>query len=589
MIFTLNTVQIQEPKGVKSLYQTEVRNERYFGIVRRKLARVVGIGQVEFIEKKAIDLIEAHRLKYKVNAQVLFEIKNDYNKALYSGFIDFATLVRTEQGYSCSFRDGGAVNAFDNNIDTVYSLTPNKQITLKKQDIFGTVSHEIDSALAVIFGKEEFAIPFKVKNKESVGEGLGLSVLNPFGKSPVYINSTTQKKNINVSGQLVFDASSSSANTFNVALVVISADGAVVKDLHLVSFNTTSSTASKNVIFNQAITIDTNESISIMIHSVNGSFDFNFKSDSFLSIEEDIYEASSQCWAISIYDAISQICTKNSVIFEIDIEILKSLYLTTGKNIRDGKNNINASFGYIFDDLKKIFCLSCNSADDKIKISYIKDLPKGYVQFVDRSCIASIEYSFANNYVYNTIKAGYNTWQSGTQLGNNETNTQAEYATGYDQVKSNLDLICNKLSASSKLIEYIRRMQYKQDKSSTTTDDKFDDQLFLIDIDSDSNETLTPKNILENWQFFLGYSESIDYLSSVGGYELVSGYEQIKFDVSGITGEEVAIELNKDFVTYDQIYNVFSWMEGGNTKKALLLRKEYRMANNTFLFGLVLE
>lgn len=591
MEFSLNNTNIEQPTGIIGLYLTEVRSDRYFGIVRRKTARVKGIGQVQFIEPKAVNLISKLFQQQKLDANINFQVKDNYGNEFYSGYLDFATQTRTEQGINISFRDDEPINQFDSNVDTIYSIEPNTQITLKKQNIFGVLSHEIDTNLASVFSTQEFAIPFKAKNKESVGEGLAMSVTNVFGTSPVYINNTTQPKNINVTGQLIFQASSATANTFNVALEVLSDAGSVIKDLHMVSFSANGTLANKNVIFRQAITLQPNESISIMIHSVNGECSMNFDSASFLSIEEDVFENESQCYAISVYDIFQSLVNSSNgeLTFDSNIAKLKKLYITNGYNIRGIKSNINASFGKIFDDLKKIFCLSCNSDLNKIIMSYIKDLPNGYIQHLDRSYIVDLNYTFASEYVHNTVKAGYNTWQSGTQLGNEETNTNAEYASKYKNIKSSLDLVCSNLITASKLIEYVRRMQYKQDKSNSATDDKFDESLFLIDTESEANETLSPLEILKNWQFFLGYSSEYNHLSSTGGYKSLEGYEQVKFASGGITGEIVNIQLNENFATYNQIYNVFSYNEGTQIKKALLLRKEYRLTQNTFLTGLVLE
>lgn len=607
MRFILGNNEVIQPAGMADLSLEKIRDKKLWGFVRKEMAYVKGIGECSFFEKKAIDILQSAYNESGIDAETLFTVEDDEGNQLFQSEVDYANFREDGKNFFANFRDRNGVVEFDSQRSMIVSIVTNSSIKVLSQKIIGAVSHQFEDASRIIelgksgvFLDSSHTFPLKVKVKDSIGKGTGLSVMDPYKHEPIWLNTTEENKIVRVGAKFDCQINISSTATITSTPVLEVYNQANDKILEkklapiIIPANTNFSCS---YFVDETISVPIDGFIvltNLVQYSTTNSsyYKFEYQTSSFLSIEEDISVPDSNVPGINIFDAFEQIISKISggLLTLNSPHLQKSgWFLTNGLNLRAVNAPINLSFDQLFEDLQKLECLSCGIYGNNVVIA-----PLGSV-FSDLGLtlgnLSAINYRPLTDLLYSEVKAGCTNWKSDTPSGNMEVNALATYSTSIKKINQLLDLTLKNISTSSRLIEVVRRLQYFQSSSSAQTDTKNDNTLFLIDCDGATsivgknglNEVASPYNMLKNWSYVLAGNKELIFSSQEGNTTAVDESGRLNLTASAFGDRMAVLEAPEVATTYINTDNILSFNDGGTLKRIFVTEMSYRWGGDNKL------
>ena len=600
--FYVADIETQQPEGINGYYMERIKDKVFEGFIRSRSTGVKGIGQVTFTDRIVCDVINSAFEIQGVDASIEFRIEQD-SVGIYIAEVDFNNYSVNHKGFiTVGFRDEGGVSVFDSNLDKEYELTANKSIFIPKTNLVGMVSHSVDEALNVLQSSKNYGsviatgIPLKVKNKDSVGGGIGLDVKDTSTYQPFWTNSTDRTVRINVGAY--FEISSTSDNTCNVSFTLIQRQAGVIQNtISVYSYSSSSTLSIQTIVIDEFINVPVGGDVVLWIKGDNDTQSYSItinKGD--VSVTEDLDIKGSSVSCIKVSDAIRQLVALSSDgLLTVQDEVFKNEYLTNGFCLRGADNVLKVSLLNLFVGLSKLFNLVLNIDNGIVKIQKkeVRNKNGGASILVEDYKIESIISTTATAKYVNQIKVGCDIWQSDTVLGNEEYNSNRTYQTGIKKTKESLDRTIKEFSISGKIIEKVRRQQNEILLNNQKTDTKYDDTLFLIDSDGSAatvglnglNERFNPIEQLNNLSFEYGHCGDFSFLNGNGNTTgVVLGNKQNKTIVGNkyFTGRMIMVEgicsLNAYLSLQDKAFFDFN----GSDTTILIENDSYRIQTNKF-------
>lgn len=184
---------------------------------------------------------------------------------------------------------------------------------------------------------------------------------------------------------------------------------------------------------------------------------------------------------------------------EIKANLKACLYdysITKGSFIRNvtepSTPKLFTSFEYLFEQCRKIFNIGWgfDNNETELKIANVQDFYNSNI-VVDVGLVDKATFSTATDLIYGTINVGYNKWEAEEYNGLDETNTERQYRRNIDSNPTELDLMCDMISAGY-TIEITRR---KNQARTGTSDWRYDDDLFIINTFLEDDELYNYRGI----------------------------------------------------------------------------------------------
>jgi hypothetical protein len=187
-----------------------------------------------------------------------------------------------------------------------------------------------------------------------------------------------------------------------------------------------------------------------------------------------------------IVSAISD--TATATIADDDDGLLAKTYIFPAEALRQfGEAKIFSTFQQFCEWMEAVFGYTYRVSGNEVQFLPRADVfNASSVKTIDK--VRDVKYSINDNLIYSEINAGYAKKEYGEINGRLETNFTNYYATDYNATDKKLQLI-SKYRTDAYGIEFTLR---KGEKQSETTDDKNDEDIFVLCAE-DENDTLTYK------------------------------------------------------------------------------------------------
>jgi hypothetical protein len=251
-------------------------------------------------------------------------------------------------------------------------------------------------------------------------------------------------------------------------------------------------------------------------------------------------------------------------------DCLENYSITKGSFIRQVVDpsvpKLFTNFEWMINECRKLFNIGWGFDNNEtvLKIANIQDFYKSNV-VVDVGLVNKATFTTAQDLIYGTITVGYNKWEAEEYNGLDETNTQRQYRRNIDSNPTELDLMCDIISAGY-TIEITRR---KSQAKTGTSDWRYDDDLFIINTAVDDgvlfayrgtsdaanlyspltrmNLRLTPLRNLMRWFKSIAAptptitNEALNFTSGTGNYIAQSRFADQCFIETGIVTENQTV------------------------------------------------
>ena len=101
----LGGIQVEAPGGMDGAYFEKAINNRFFSILSKNVGRVLGVGEINFDEPIAVQVLESSWEAKKVDASVAYQMIDDTGTTLVDSEINFANCRWRPNWWSVTFRD----------------------------------------------------------------------------------------------------------------------------------------------------------------------------------------------------------------------------------------------------------------------------------------------------------------------------------------------------------------------------------------------------------------------------------------------------------------------------------------------------
>ena len=600
MRYMLGGVEVDEPVGLEGIYFEKAKSNRFFSILSNTVGRVRGVGEVSFEQPTAVQILDAAKETDGIGAEVAFQMIDNTNTTLIDSEVDMINYRRRPNWWSVTFRDSGQLSALESQAETMVSITPNLEVTLEPVALAQEITHYIAETLNAVTWKVAATTralahypAFEALMTRADETGDFASVTNPFKEQAVWINTTPNARTVEVSARLKVAQRSATAATGVLALYVI--NGNNVTTYSIVDVVVGTSLETKTYTISEVITVPQNAELYLKMadfSAVSADFEFTYDvAESYLSINADKAVASSTAKVVTCYDALRLIAAQIAPNVSITNEVaaLDTDWITNGKQLRGNRSaTLKASFGMIWDELNKIYNLvlvrtGTNSVAIRSKADYLAQLGEG----VEMQSVSMYELNPVPELLYGRVNVGFLQWQSNTPSGNEETYGNEYYSTGLNRVTESLDLICTTLSASSKLMEVVRRKQFDTGGRSVSNDADYDEDLFI------KGAAITPHDMLSNWECFWAVNTS-QLVKTTGTPD--STARSVTGESDYFTGEAAVLQGVLSGEQWAQLEDVLTFYDGGLRYRVLISEASYRPGaagsgadDNTMILGWVLK
>lgn len=598
--FFLDSTEVEEPESFTNISFEKKRDEKYFGFILRKqaLVKVLGAGQVKFTQEKAVAILKSAKKRFGYAAQVSFEVYFQ-EKLAYQGLVNLWNAEWRAETVVVTFTDGSNSVKFQTNSNNKFQVSTNKFQTLTSEGFVGKTTHQILDTLNIFRQKTSTDLPFSHSIPFQAVSGSSNStvgVIKDFNSiAPVYTNDS-ERKHISVRGTVYVNAKADSTV------------GVYVNEILTNTYPLTTTATNFVFVIDETFILQPYEEVIIkVVSNVNADditfiYDTNYSVLSINEIKENVVPTDVPC--ISSFDFLNSLVQKASD----NTIVLQSSFLsklphdwTNGRNLRGVPSILNASFNQVFEELNKMYCLTCEVRNDKIIIEQRKNILKnGTVSYLNRDKILSEVETPNRDFLFSTIKVGFKNWKGDSSLSNQEVNSLYQFGTNIFGRELTLDLECDSI-ASGILIEEIRQSQFG--KTSTEQNKKFDDSLVCLianssaknfinfNLNSDCrNLTIRPLQMLRNWAEVLGGYLYFNFLSGVGNYDALINNEKQNITIASfgniLSDKFFDLQYECELWEYENIGDVIYWVDTlGNNKKGILIEAQW--SNGTMILTLI--
>lgn len=593
-------ILIEEPSGSAGVYFEKVRSRRFWGMLRNNIGRVRGIGEILFEEPLAIQILQSAYDKNGVDASVKYQMVDDTGTVLIDSEINFSNVRWRREGWSVTLRDTGTVETLDLQADTLAEIAPTQEVTLETVALAQEKTHTINPTLKRVAwnvnGLNKTLAHYPAWEAESTranATGDFATVTNVNQEQCVWRNTTGGERRLQITGRLVMSHRSATASNGMVVVYVI--NGNEVLSYPTTSVVVTSTLETATYAINQILNIPSGGELYIQLKDFDAnSSDFEFNYDttaSYLCVNQDVAIAESTAKVIPVIKALEatskKIATELTIVNQV--EALGEDWITNGLQLRGVSTaNLKVSFGGLWDDLNKIYCLIlARKSNDEIEIkdrsAFLSDLGSGVVM----RDVSTYEFLPNTDLLASRVMVGYNRWQSYTPTGREEVYGAEDYTTGLKKIDRILDLVCTDLVAAVKLRESVRRLQFNWGGSRNDKDEAEDERLFIKGTD------ITPKANLRRWSSFWAASSTI--LTKTSGMPDSSAHiEEATSDF--FTGKMARVEGVMTGAEWAALGDVLTFYDGGQSWRILVMMAMYRpgaagsgQEANTMVEGWVLK
>jgi hypothetical protein len=593
-MFYLNGTQIEEPAGFTGLYWTRVRHADYFGIWRHRTARVMGIGECGF-DGEAGNLLRTLWEKDGPQASAFFEVAEG-DQIIFKSEVDFGIKNDNGRYFNCGFRDDDA--ELDSLSDLKVSVPVKIQCEFPQQMISEGLVYSIGLGLAgpFHFSGTTHSVPFVTAKS---GEGNGLSVTNPTELESIYRNGTNRKSVVKLEGKLT--GSWSGYGAFSIIAQLL--QGAEVKDSKTIAILNTSGSEQSTYI-SDSIEVPQGSYLRLAVVGSN-NITATYNAESYLTIYENSESATQLIWGVTLKQAFESLvkALAGSTVTISSRYLSKGLgasrIITSERNLRGYKSNIQMSFKSLFDDMNAIDNLACWKRGNVLYIETKADM----LGKVGRSLIEDYEtlnYS-ANPFFASVVKSGYSQWKSDTAAGRDEFCTERTHYTRQDKIKNSRDLTVKSLSASGKVMEILRRNP-NSDKADTSQDEMLfvivaskSGSIFkavtggvenVISPSSVINAGISPRNNLAKWMNILGVNGDLVFSAGTGNIDAKTGKTSEQKTLPAKNYKQLfsknyaTIETGMTMREYSELGEVVDFYDHNGTQKSILVMEDsYRFAS----------
>ena len=595
--FFVGGVEVDEPNGATGMHFEKTRNTRFGGILQRSIGRVLGIGEILFEQPLVIGILEEAFRESKLDASVPIRVEQYDGTVIINGEVNFSNFRKMQNGWAVTIRDSGGIEPFLKDVDVEKELTPNQSILLSPYELLEGSTHGLDENLLTYIYKKPLAktlqhpIPWKASTGKSDAAGQYQSVTNAI--SPLWTNTTNAVQTVKVEGNVIVTHRSATAKTARLALCVKSS-GAVVMDDTQGTILLTSAVTETEIAIMDTLQVPANADVLLFIDSLDTGTDFSFtyNAKSYLYVGLDIELVSS---AVSGFYA-NNLLSSLSLMPLTQTAAVSDYFITDGLRLRAASNSekgLIASFGQIWDDISKITPLILNWDGSGLQISALESYIRN--AGVSLQLFEPIYYELRPclDILYSGVIAGFNRWQSETPTGGQEENAAARWNTPIRNTESLLNLECQHLTGSKRLIEKIRRKQYEEAGKSTTQDNNDDRQKAIIEfVGNKWNTQLTPSQIVDKWRFWWAASGNLTSGWKEGG---ATNLPKLSNDAI-FTGFEFAGNFNIDGSDWVQIGDVITTYCDNVLRKVWVINATYHpgaagsgMDSNLEIYGWILN
>lgn len=591
---------IEEPSGSAGVYFEKVRSRRYWGMLRNNIGRVRGIGQILFEEPLAIQILKAAYERKSVDASVTYQMVDDTGAVLIDSEINFSNIRRRRAGWSVTLRDAGFVETLDLQADTVMNITPNTEVTLQAVTLAQEKTHVIGADLERVAWSVPSVVrdlahypAWEAESTRANATGDFATVTNVYQQQCVWRNSTGGERRVQVTARMVVEHRSATATNGMIVLYVI--NGNEVISYPTTSVVVTDTLEEKTYAIDQILSVPSGGDLYIQLKDFDeesADFEFNYDTtESYLCVNQDIAIASSTAKVITVVDALKAVATKltPSIIINNQVDALEVDWITNGLQLRGVRGaTLKTSFGGLWDNINKIYCMVLSrNASNQITIMGRDAFLAGLGDGVIMRDVSSYEFMPNLEILSNRVRVGFDRWQSYTPTGREEVYGNEDYSTGLQKVDGILDLVCQDLCASEKLIESVRRMQFNWGGNRVDKDEINDEQLFI------KGANITPKENLARWQSMWGPSSTT--LTKTTGSPDTSAHTETG-ESNYLTGETAMVQGVLTGAEWAALGDVLTFYDGGQRFRILVDSAMFRPGAagsgaeaNTMVEGLVLK
>ncbi|GAB4023277.1 hypothetical protein GCM10028808_73220 [Spirosoma migulaei] len=486
--YFLDNQPVSGPLKVDGLTLNKSLNRTYWGFVYRKLGYLKGPSNLRFEDPDAMATMDAALLRSGLKAQTAFRIEQ-VGQILYDGFVDYATYDNDGDGIEIGLRDDQAVYDFSTNASTTYALAPNQLISLHERRLGSlpglitdpnnlTVQRSETSAVVL-----SHSVPFTRRaDTDDTISGTLAPVVTPLASDPCYRNTSALTQLVKLKGLISVTASAST----NQAITLRAVPSDNLANVSVIAQRPITSTPTLfQVAVDVSVYVAAGASLKLEWIGSSTATKWTFTYDSLTTIalsDEKSYAASS-AYSMLALDAFKQLVSKltdGKLSFRSDW-LSKGegygLMVANGAGIRNINKNLSVSLNSLFQGLTAIWNLALWVDGQTIRVEP-KDKKPASKTHIDT--ILNRREKMATEFVYNSVKAGFSTWQAdGSSLSADEPNGLRTYSTGISTVINELNLVSEFITASG-IIEVQRRKQFDPKTASSNTADSLDDKLFLI-------------------------------------------------------------------------------------------------------------
>lgn len=596
----LGGIQVEAPGGMDGAYFEKAINNRFFSVMSKNVGRILGLGEINFDEPVAVQVLDSAWESKGVDASVDYQLIDDTGTTLVDSEINFANCRWRPNWWSVTFRDSEQMQILEKLSDKKVSIAPNKTVTLEPVVLAQEITHTMPALLARYAWKGASTAKslthypaFEAITTKADATGDFATVLDPSKAQAVWVNTTPGARLIEITSRLVVSHRSATASAGKLVCYVI--NGNTVTTYPIVDVVVGTSLETKTYIIEKVVNVPQGGELYIALQDFdNTSADFEFEYDakeSYLCVNQDKAVPSSTVRVISCADALRACCAKIAPSIAITNEVadLDSDWITNGYQLRGITSAlIKISFGELWDDLNRLHCLVLvRTGPNQLSIRKRTNWLEGLGTGIEMKSVGTYELSPALDLLYSRIMVGYDTWQSYTPTGNEEIYGNEEFSTGLSNVEDSLNLTCYTLTASQKLIESVRRMQFYAGGSNSGADERYDEKVFI------KGGAITPSDSLANWECIWAVSS--------GSLEKTSGMpDNSPRTISGasryFTGETASVQGVLSGEEWAAMGNVLTFYDGGLRYRVLVTAASYRPGaagsgadDNTMVLGWVLK
>ena len=596
----LGGIHVEAPGGMDGAYFEKAINNRFFSILSKNVGRVLGVGEINFEEPVAVQVLKSAWESKGVDASVNYQLIDDTGTTLVDSEINFANYRRRPNWWSVTFRDSEQLQVLGKQVDNRVSISPNKEMTLEPVDLAQEITHTIPALLARYAWTVASTVKslthypaFDALTTKADSTGDFASVTDSSKAQAVWINTTSGARLVEITSRLVVSHRSATATAGKLLCYVI--NGNTVTTYPIVDVVISTSLETKTYIIEKVLNVPQGAEVYVSMQDFdNTSADFSFEYDtklSYLCINQDKAVSSSAVRVISCANALKACCAQIApqIVLTNEVSDLDTDWITNGYQLRGITSAlIKISFGKLWNDLNRLHCLVLvRTGPNQLSIRKRTNWLEGLGTGIEMKSVGTYELSPALDLLYSRIMVGYDTWQSYTPTGNEEIYGNEDFSTGLMNVEDKLNLTCYTLIASEKLIEVVRRMQFNTGSSASSADERYDEKVFV------KGRAIAPSDSLKNWEgFWAVSSESLEKTSGMpdNSPRTISGASRY------FTGETASVQGVLSGEEWAAMGNVLTFYDGGLRYRVLVTAASYHPGaagsgadDNTMVLGWVLK